>query len=57
MNELNLIAPISETGYGLAAFNIIKALSKKIKVNLHLLLKEMKLIIQMQVSQKKAKMI
>ena len=35
MNELNLIAPISETGYGLAAFNIIKALSKKIKVNLY----------------------
>ena len=31
MNELNLIAPISETGYGIASFNIIKALSKKIK--------------------------
>lgn len=35
MNEINLIAPISETGYGYASINIIKALNKKIKVNLY----------------------
>lgn len=44
MLELNVVAPISETGYGVASFNIIKALSKKIKVNLYATIGEGELI-------------
>lgn len=44
MIELNVIAPISETGYGIASFNIIKALEKKIKVNLYPAVSESDLI-------------
>lgn len=35
MFNLNVVASLSETGYGVASLNIIKALSKKIKVNLY----------------------
>lgn len=44
MTEINVIAPISETGYGIASLNIIKALERKIKVNLYPAVSESDLI-------------
>lgn len=35
MNNLNIIAPICSTGYGIASYNIAKELSKKIDITLY----------------------